>query len=125
MISEVRRAEAMGDTVHLGSLVAVCDFVDVRDVAEAVLAAIGSSPADSLVLNVGSGRAVPVHTVVRDLIRLSGHTGLVVADGDGSPRSADVPWQQADISTIGRELGWKPAISLANSLQDMWQAVAS
>lgn len=122
VISEVRRAEVAGDAVRLGSLSAARDFVDVRDVADAVLAAVESPSVESAVLNVGSGTATPVHVVVCGLIRLSGYTGLVVATGDGSPRSPDVPWQQADISAIGHELGWKPATSLADSLTDMWLA---
>jgi nucleoside-diphosphate-sugar epimerase len=123
VIAELRRAGLAHDAVVLGALSAVRDFVDVRDVAEAVLAAIHASTVDVAVLNVGSGRATPVHTLVRDLVRLSGFTGLVVATGNGSARSSDVPWQQADISAIGRELGWKPEIGIADSLSDMWQAV--
>jgi nucleoside-diphosphate-sugar epimerase len=124
VITELRRAGPARDSVRLGSLDAVRDFVDVRDVAGAVLAAIRSATVDSSVLNIGSGRAIPVHTVVRDLVRLSGFAGLVVATGNGSPRSTDVPWQQADISAIGRELGWQPEIQLTDSLNDMWQAAA-
>jgi nucleoside-diphosphate-sugar epimerase len=123
VIAELRRAAVAHDAVVLGALSAVRDFVDVRDVAEAVLGVIQSSTVDQAVLNVGSGRATPVRTLVRDLVRLAGFTGLVVATGDGSARSADVPWQQADISAIGRELGWKPEIDMAVSLNDMWQAV--
>jgi nucleoside-diphosphate-sugar epimerase len=123
VIAELRRATLAHDAVRLGSLAAVRDFVDVRDVAAAVLGAVRASTVDTVVLNVGSGRAIPVQAVVRDLVRVSGFTGLVVATGDGSARSADVPWQQADISAIGRELGWKPEIDLADSLSDMWQAV--
>jgi nucleoside-diphosphate-sugar epimerase len=103
---------------------AVRDFVDVRDIAEAVLAAVRATTVDVPVLNIGSGRAIPVSVVVRDLVRLSGFAGLVVAAGDGSARSAEVRWQQADISAIGRQLGWKPEIGLADSLRDMWRAVA-
>jgi nucleoside-diphosphate-sugar epimerase len=123
VVAELRRAALAHDAVQLGSLTAVRDFVDVRDIAEAVLDTIRESTVDSVVLNVGSGRAIPVQTVVRDLVRLSGFTGLVVADGNGSARSTEVPWQQADIAAIGRTLGWKPVIGLADSLSDMWQAV--
>ena len=124
VVAELRRAALAREPVRLGSLAAVRDFVDVRDIAGAVLAVVTASRVCSAVLNIGSGTATPVRTVVRDLVRLSGFTGPVVTDGDGSARSADVPWQQADISAIGRELGWKPEIGLADSLREMWQAVA-
>jgi nucleoside-diphosphate-sugar epimerase len=123
LLAELCRATAEHDAVHLGSLDSVRDFVDVRDIADAVLAAVQSSTVDEPVLNVASGRATPVRILVRDLVRLSGFTGPVFAIGNGSVRSADVPWQQADVSVIARELGWKPAIDLTDSLREMWQAV--
>jgi nucleoside-diphosphate-sugar epimerase len=123
LLAELCRATAEHDAVHLGSLDSVRDFVDVRDIADAVLAAVQSSTVDEPVLNVASGRATPVRILVRDLVRLSGFTGPVFAIGNGSVRSADVPWQQADVSAIARELGWKPAIDLMDSLREMWQAV--
>ena len=123
LVGQLRKAIAEHGAVRLGSLDAVRDFVDVRDIAEAVLATVNAPVLDSSVLNVGSGRAVPVRIVVRDLVRLSGFTGAVFATGAGSARSADVPWQQADISAMARELGWKPGTELADSLREMWQAV--
>lgn len=123
LVAELCRAAKEHDAVRLGSLDAVRDFVDVRDIADAVLAAIRSSTLDSPVLNVGSGTALPVQLVVRDLVRLAGFTGPVFAVGSGSARSAEVPWQQADISAAARELGWKPVVELGDSLRAMWQAV--
>lgn len=122
VITELRRASDTSGTVRLGPLDAVRDFVDVRDVARAVLAAVRASTVDKAVLNVGSGTAVEVHTVVDGLAGLSGFTGTIDARGDGSARSAEVPWQQADIAAARRELGWRPGIGLADSLRDMWQA---
>lgn len=121
VIAELRRASAAGDAVRLGPLDAVRDFVDVRDIARAALAAVRSSTVDSPVLNIGSGTAVEARAVVHGLVELSGFTGPIAVDGGGSARSADVPWQQADISAAGRELGWEPEIRLADSLRDMWQ----
>jgi hypothetical protein len=42
---------------------------------------------------------------------------------EGSPRSAAVGWQQANISAIGDALGWRPAIDLDTSMRDLWQAL--
>jgi len=124
LVGELCRAVREHDAVRLGSLDAVRDFVDVRDIADAVLAAIRVSATDSPVLNVGSGTALPVQRVVRDLVVMAGFTGPVFAIGAGSARSAEVPWQQADISAAARELDWKPVVGLADSLREMWQAVS-
>ena len=69
-------------------------------------------------LNVGSGRA----TALRDLADLAAETAGVpppVEEDTGSPRSAAVSWQQADIAATVASLGWQPAYPLTASLEDM------
>ncbi|AHH95438.1 NAD-dependent epimerase/dehydratase family protein [Kutzneria viridogrisea] len=122
LATQLRQAIAEGTDVHLGALDDVRDFVDARDVAEAVLAVCQASTVDTGVLNVASGRATPVRQLVTTLADIAGFTGVVVEQGVGSARSAEVPWHQADISTIGELLGWKPGRDLTTSLTDLWQA---
>jgi UDP-glucose 4-epimerase len=74
------------------------------------------------VLNVGSGQGVPVRTVVRELLAASGCTAAVHEDAPGPARSADIPWQQADITRAARDLSWRPRRDLATSLADLWEA---
>lgn len=119
---ELRRAIAEGDDVRLGALDSLRDFVDARDVAEAVLTAVSMSTVDAGVLNVASGHAVAVRELVTTLSEIAGFSGAVVERGVGSARSADVPWQQADISKTADLLGWKPSRDLTTSLTDLWQA---
>jgi nucleoside-diphosphate-sugar epimerase len=120
LAAELRRALAHGTEVRLGPLDAVRDFVDARDVAEAVLAAVTAGPLPHQVLNVGSGRGVPVRAMVNELIAASGYRGAVREDAPGQPRSPDITWQQADISRAGDDLGWRPRRDLATSLADLW-----
>ena len=58
-----------GTEVRLGPLDTVRDFVDPRDVADAVLAAVAAPALPRPVLNVGSGRGVPVRAMVKELCR--------------------------------------------------------
>ncbi|MDX6743761.1 NAD(P)-dependent oxidoreductase [Actinocorallia sp. A-T 12471] len=104
--------------VRTGPLGAVRDYVDVRDVADAVLAAAARTATG--ILNVGSGAA----TVSRDLVRalLALVPGRTLAeDGDASARSASVPWQRADVGTTTAALGWTPATPLATAVRDLWE----
>jgi nucleoside-diphosphate-sugar epimerase len=121
--AELARALAEEDAVRLGPLDAVRDFVDARDVADAVHAALTAPVLQYPVLNVGSGTGVPVRALVNELLTITGFTGAVHCDAAGSPRSATVPWQQADITAISTTLGWQPRRDLATSLKDLWQAV--
>jgi NDP-hexose 4-ketoreductase len=43
-------------------------------------------------------------------------------DTPGPARSADIPWQQADITRATQDLTWAPRRDLATSLTDMWEA---
>jgi nucleoside-diphosphate-sugar epimerase len=108
--------------VRVGSLAAHRDFVDVRDVADAVLTAVRAPGPLPPVLNVGSGRATPLREVADSLAECAGPGRRIAEDAaGGSARSAEVPWQRADIGAIGRALGWAPTIDLSTSLRDLWE----
>lgn len=96
------------------------DYVDVRDVADAVLAA-ATADAGGLVVNVGSGAAIPVRDLVHRLIALSGVPARIDELTDGVVREP-MPWQQLDVSRARQLLGWQPARDLDDSLADMLAA---
>ena len=100
------------------------DFVDVRDVAEAVAQAV-DSPVTGHALNIGSGTATDMSTVVRLFVAGAGFPAGRV-DLDHRPvESLGGTWTCADIRLAGHLIGWRPAIGLAESLRDMWQAAAA
>ncbi|MBM0204233.1 NAD(P)-dependent oxidoreductase [Micromonospora sp. STR1s_5] len=109
--------------IVLGPLDACRDFVDVRDVAMAVRAALRAPLLRRPVVNVGSGTAVPIRRVVRMLAAVAGYDGVVTeaAPSPDATRSAGVPWMCADISAA-RELGWTPSYDLADTLKAIWVA---
>ncbi|MEG3633589.1 NAD-dependent epimerase/dehydratase family protein [Micromonospora palythoicola] len=98
------------------------DFVDVRDVAAAVLAAARCEPGPERVFNIGSGQAVSTPEAVRRLAEVAGFSGRVAGGGfpPDAGRSATVPWMCADIRRSGRLLGWAPAYDLTESLKALW-----
>jgi nucleoside-diphosphate-sugar epimerase len=106
----------------------VRDYVDVRDVAEAVTAA-ALRPAEATplptVLNVGSGTPTPVRTMVDALLAMAGFTGGLRMDGGGASRATSVPWQQCDISAIEAAMAWRPTRDLDTSLRDLWESSAT
>jgi NDP-hexose 4-ketoreductase len=98
------------------------DFVDVRDVAEAVRCAVDRRPAGRIV-NIGSGRARPVGEVLAEFIASTGREVLVTtAAGDESIRSGGLAWQRADVTAAERLLGWRPGRPLSGTLHDLWTA---
>lgn len=146
----MRRAIQAGDAeLKLGGLGVQRDFVDVRDIARAVHAA--SLSAAQGIVNIGSGRAVRLRDAAAVLARVAGYGGalheLDMHPGAGSgpmrpaighpraehdhalPAAFPYPdgcgsWQQADVRTARDRLGWRPRITLEESLADIWMEAA-
>ncbi|WP_432004103.1 NAD-dependent epimerase/dehydratase family protein [Streptomyces sioyaensis] len=124
--TQLHAAGAGGEAeVHVSPLRASRDFVDVRDVAAAVLAA-ASLPAGGQVVNIGRGEAVPVRTMVERLIAASGRRARIVeGDAAGVRPQSGLDWIQVETDTARRLLGWTPHHSLDSSVQDLWHAATA
>lgn len=110
--------------VRLGNMDAYRDFVDARDVADAVVAAVISPPPWGTI-NIGSGRATRVREAVRVLADLAGYRGDIVEAPVTLGRSSGVRWIQADITRARDSLGWRPRRGLEESLKEIWSDVAA
>jgi nucleoside-diphosphate-sugar epimerase len=148
----LRRALEQGEPrVRVPDLSVFRDFVDVRDVAEAVRAAVDSAATG--VVNIGAGRAVRVREAADLLVRASGFDGLLSeearqvampvpvqpvgyglpvaepptagpAPAEARPGLEPVLWRQADVRTARERLGWRAQTPLEESLGDVWLETA-
>ncbi|WP_030779776.1 NAD-dependent epimerase/dehydratase family protein [Streptomyces sp. NRRL S-920] len=109
-------------TVRVGDLSAHRDFVDVRDVAQAVALALALPGRLPRLLNIGSGRAVPARDLAHGLVAASGFTGDVEEVLAAAGRPAAAPWQCSDVTAAEWELGWQPRFTLRESLAALWAA---
>jgi Nucleoside-diphosphate-sugar epimerases len=117
----LRRAIATGaDHISLGSLASYRDFVDVRDVAAAVAAAALAETLPERVLNIASGRAVPVREAVSLLAEVAGFRGEIREDSPAPERSAAVPWMRGDVRRAERLLRWTPGYEFSESVKAAW-----
>ncbi len=114
--------DGAGDlTLTVGDLAARRDFVDVRDVAEAILA-LASRGESGRVYHVGSGQSHGVGDGLDQLIAWSGRRVSIEVDPSfGCPSGpAD---SRADIRRMINEVGWSPRIGWEQSLRDLWASV--
>jgi GDP-4-dehydro-6-deoxy-D-mannose reductase len=102
--------------VYVGNLTAARDFTDVRDVVRAYSLLIQHGiPGE--IYNIGSGNAIPIQTVLDEVIRLSG-VEVSIKHDPKKFRPVDYPSIAADISKLQRIINWKPEIPLARTITD-------
>lgn len=93
------------------------DFIDIRDAAGALIL-LADIPGAKGIYNVGTGQSRAVVEGVEILIRLSGKKVQIV---DSAVLQAHGPTDsRADISKITAETGWRPLITMQQSLTDFW-----
>jgi nucleoside-diphosphate-sugar epimerase len=105
-------------TLIAGDLDSRRDFIDVRDVARALIA-LATLGRPGLVYHVGTGCSHRVGDGLERLIRLSGRA--VHVESRPEPVGARGPIDsRADIRRIVEHTGWRPQISWDQSLEDLW-----
>jgi UDP-glucose 4-epimerase len=107
---------AGGDAVRLHDLRPVRDYVFVRDVADAVLAACTAPIKRTGVFNVGSGRGTSVARLASLILQAAGRTMTVEQDGTDRPGRAQILRLVADPARARDHLGWTAATSLPDGL---------
>ncbi len=90
------------------------DFVYIGDILDAFFRIAGDRKAYGKVYNLGSGEATSIKRIVHTLLKL---TGSHLKAAHGPRRPGDPDRTCADISKIGRELGWTPHVSLEEGLK--------
>ena len=90
------------------------DFTYVGNVVEGNVLAMAAEGVGGKVFNVAAGQRTSLNELLQTLERLAGrHVDPVYDD----PRPGDVRHSQADISAAGRELGFRPQVSVEEGLR--------
>ena len=98
------------------SLAGARDYVDVRDVAQAIVAATDHGRA-GVVYNVATGRARPLRQIVERLIAIGGVEAEIMEERKLPPgRHGAVV--AGDATRLREDTGWRPRIPLDQSLRD-------
>jgi GDP-4-dehydro-6-deoxy-D-mannose reductase len=104
--------------LRVGNLDARRDYSDVRDVVRAyrLIADAGSSGS---VYNVCAGKSVAMREIVDELIGIAGiHVSIEV--DPARMRPSDTPDLVGDNTSLTTDTGWRPTISLAQTLRDVY-----
>lgn len=105
------------ETIELGNIEPCRDYIDTRDVAEAIIAVADSSQG-CRVFNVGTGIAASVKDIVESL-RYILNRAIRVKQEPSRVRATERMLLAADIEKIRRATAWAPRIRLEDSLKDL------
>ncbi len=108
--------------IRVGNLSARRDFTDVRDVVRAYgLLSLKGTAGETY--NVGSGTAIKIRQIL-DLIVGMSSAKIGVEVDPAKIRPVDIPVIEGDITKITRATGWKPVISIEQTIKetlDYWR----
>jgi UDP-glucose 4-epimerase len=96
----------------------VRDYVDVRDIARAHLAAADSIVTLPLAMNVGTGRGGSVREVIKLVCAAADHADVVASEQDR--RAGDPAFLCADVSLIKSAIGFSSKYSLEASTESLF-----
>ncbi len=115
---QIALGELNGQTeIVTGNLDARRDFVDVRDAVRAFEMVAQKGKAGQ-VYNICSGRAVAIRKCLDEMISMSPHQFKVRIDAERVQKN-DVPIQVGNSRKLNQVAGWRPQISLKQSLSDL------
>lgn len=107
---------AQKPVLRTGSLAAMRDYIDVRDLAQA-LAGIIERGRPGEIYNICSGRAVAMSALLDGLLALASRA-IAVVPLSGSKASGGAGRVFGSARRLRARTGWRPRISLGKSLQD-------
>ena len=119
-------AEGQAQAITVGNLDVKRDMTDVRDVVKAYRlllesAARGEVGAGGTVVNVCSGRAVSIRSIVTDLCHLA-HIEPSLSVDPSLVRNGDAQEIRGDPSAIEQLVGWRATTPWTQTLADVWAA---
>lgn len=120
LLALLRSSAATGLPLKVTVTGSTRDYVDVRDVAEAVARA-AEAACTGRAVNIGSGEAVDAPTLVRTLVAVAGFPQDRLQLDHRDLDSLGGAWMRADIGLAADLLGWAPRICLRDSLLAMWR----
>jgi GDP-4-dehydro-6-deoxy-D-mannose reductase len=112
--------------MQVGALDPLRDFLDVRDVCAAYVAALARADglAPGVIFNIASGTPRRIGDILADLLRMAG-VEAEVSTGTTLLRRAEIPLACGDAGAARAALGWAPAIGWEQTLADVladWRA---
>jgi GDP-4-dehydro-6-deoxy-D-mannose reductase len=103
--------------IKVGNLEPVRDFLDVRDVCEALVTLLVQGKSGE-VYNIATGQGIRLHDLFRRLAATIGVDAIAEVD-PALVRPSDIPYFVGDASKLRNLTGWEPKIPLEQTIADL------
>jgi len=103
------------NTVRLGNMEPVRDYIHVDDMRDAILALSNQNHEPYGVFNIGSGNGYSVTDVITAFEQTVGHSIKIVQEADRI-RKVERHSLVSNIAKIQKEIGWIPALTLSHGI---------
>ncbi len=115
LVPSVTRSLLAGEVAECSAGKQERDFLHTTDVADALISLLKSDLVGPI--NIGSGEAIAVRTVIDTIARACGRRDLVRLGARPTP-ATEPPLLVADVSRLRDELRWQPRIALEDGISD-------
>jgi UDP-glucose 4-epimerase len=93
------------------------DYVYIDDAVEALLALGAADASNGRIYNVGSGTGTPIVEMARTIVTIAGGGHIAFVPWPSIAERVETGDFVADVSRIGREIGWRPSVSLREGVE--------
>lgn len=115
LVPDILKRIAVSQTIEIGNVSPKRDYIDVRDMASAVMAYLSSGEDALDTCNIGTGKVYDVREIVGILSEIHGKD-IVLKPVERLIRKVERQNLQADISRLEARYGWKPRYGIRDSL---------
>ncbi len=123
LTAQIQEARLSGAPMRMGNLSTRRDYTDVRDVAAAYVALAAAASCEYDTYNICTGRSLAGTEILAGLLAQLGLDDLPVEPDPAKSRPSDQPDIFGDNGRLATELGWRPMISIEESLRDFLAAL--
>jgi UDP-glucose 4-epimerase len=95
------------------------DFVHVSNIVDAIVACLENPNAEGQVFNIGTGNALTIEDLARNLIEVSGASSTIL---HAPVREGDIKHSYANITKASSLLNFQPTMQLNNGLHELLKA---
>ncbi len=118
LVPDLSKQVMAGNKVVAGDLTTERDYTDVRDVVQAYIKLVTTSNLPEYIYNVCSGISVSGQKILDEIVRVTGKNNLVVEKDPSRIRPNDPRSVVGNGERLRNDTGWKPTISLSQTIED-------